>query len=324
MLKKFILLYAISCLSNITIAQTLEWEQVWREDSKKFEDTIVKPYFRNNNIFYTGEIKILDTTDRYLCDEHSPRLIDFYTKYQMVKKDKDFFIDSEGGEGGNTVSFGINHLGRFTYFYCGNWANAKEARCGFYREGNIASNFIDDVNMLAYYPNGELEYKRMGDEIWDTVNVFKYPNGALKERIDFYPIDTFVSNNPKDCNLFCYARASDDSLIYKEEDLNKYGITWGRHISYRILEGRHQFGYDNYAVKLIGHYKNNQRDGEWVYYNEKGKLLRKEIFQNGKKIKCKPCGDVSDFVYLTLFSFHPDGREGPIIEKYKAYEKIFR
>jgi hypothetical protein len=314
MLKKIIILSYVTFLSTITMAQT--WDQVWEKEGEAFRDTLVKPFFKKNNIFYTGEIKVVDTVARYKYDENSPRLIDFYTDYEMVKKDKDYGVHGTA----NYISFGINHLGKFTHFACENASKYQTVYCGFYRQGNIAKHIIDESNEVEYYPNGELMYKRMGDEVWDTVNVFKYPNGALNERIDFYPIDTFVSTNPKDCNVFRYARASDDSLIYKNEDFEKYGITWPRHISYRILDGKHEFGYKNHKIKMLGYYKNNLRDGEWVYYNEKGKLIRKEVFQEGKKVKCKPCGEVSNFVYLTLYSFSPNGRVGPVVGKYKGYD----
>ena len=34
--------------------------------------------------------------------------------------------------------------------------------------------------------------------------------------------------------------------------------------------------------KVKGNYQNNNKDGEWYYWDKKGKLLRKEIWKKGK------------------------------------------
>lgn len=40
--------------------------------------------------------------------------------------------------------------------------------------------------------------------------------------------------------------------------------------------------YQNKQKRLDGEYKNNQRDGRWVYYYESGKVWSEGFFKNGK------------------------------------------
>lgn len=38
---------------------------------------------------------------------------------------------------------------------------------------------------------------------------------------------------------------------------------------------------DSKETKVKGQYSNGQKDGKWMYYDTKGKLIRQEIFENG-------------------------------------------
>jgi antitoxin component YwqK of YwqJK toxin-antitoxin module len=46
-----------------------------------------------------------------------------------------------------------------------------------------------------------------------------------------------------------------------------------------------------------GNYNNGKRSGEWVFWNEDGKMLRKDIYRGGYPQKSILMDDVSDSLY---------------------------
>jgi len=53
------------------------------------------------------------------------------------------------------------------------------------------------------------------------------------------------------------------------------------------LEGEQKSFTETGYLKLKGGYLKNQKCGEWEHYDDEGKLLKKEIYKDGEKVKEK-------------------------------------
>ncbi|MEP6674769.1 MAG: energy transducer TonB [Ferruginibacter sp.] len=52
-----------------------------------------------------------------------------------------------------------------------------------------------------------------------------------------------------------------------------------------ILNGKFLKYYKSGELEINGQYNNNQKDGDWLYYNEKGKIISKETYSNNTLIR---------------------------------------
>jgi antitoxin component YwqK of YwqJK toxin-antitoxin module len=50
-------------------------------------------------------------------------------------------------------------------------------------------------------------------------------------------------------------------------------------------DGKFYEYYKSGAISLEGYFKMGDRDGEWIFYNEKGEITKKQFWENGKLIK---------------------------------------
>ena len=54
-----------------------------------------------------------------------------------------------------------------------------------------------------------------------------------------------------------------------------------------VLEGEQRSFSETGELILKGNYLKNQKCGDWDHYDDEGRLLKKEIYKNGEKVKEK-------------------------------------
>lgn len=59
-------------------------------------------------------------------------------------------------------------------------------------------------------------------------------------------------------------------------------------IDLKILHGPYQEYYKNGQVSVNGQFENGKKEGRWTYYNEKGKYLSRNMYQNDSLIETLP------------------------------------
>lgn len=146
----------------------------------------------------------------------------------------------------------------------------------FYPNGNVERSFrIVDMKrceLVIYYQDGKVKSE-----------ISYYESNAQKE-VDYYPngVVSFIEENEKN-NNFLYKRN-----LYKEDGSPKiiFEITDKKKKTYL-----HQEYYDNGKLKEEGGMKYSPeafdyvKDGNWTYYDETGKQIKKEKYASGSVIK---------------------------------------
>jgi antitoxin component YwqK of YwqJK toxin-antitoxin module len=151
----------------------------------------------------------------------------------------------------------------------------------------------DTAIWLHYYPNGQIkriyknlwgrpEYNELGNYTWIVLTEQKYyKNGQIKQTpIDFKSKDNCTRVQPL--------------TFYFENGLPSCQLNW----LCGALVGEFKEYYENGKLKTFGHYTTDVNkdpsqplqnggveNGEWKYYNEKGKLLKTETYDQGKLIR---------------------------------------
>ena len=95
-----------------------------------------------------------------------------------------------------------------------------------------------------------------------------YENNTIKAKEQVYILD-----NPENGSLY-------RSLDYFEE-FNAEG-----NISFKgnKITGKHIEFYNNGSKKVHGQLMGSQKEGRWIYLNENAKIIKAEIYRNGKII----------------------------------------
>jgi antitoxin component YwqK of YwqJK toxin-antitoxin module len=156
---------------------------------------------------------------------------------------------------------------------------------GFYVDGQIKV-------FENYYETGQVERTlNVSDPMRCSIDTY-YPDGKVRSQILFYDGNAqreyyfFPNGNPEKV----FESDKDRQMVYKN---NSYYDNGQQASSLELLDkkSRKYFKkefYNNGKVKEEGVYllsdiSNYQKDGEWIYYDEKGSIIKKEKFQNGKK-----------------------------------------
>lgn len=77
-------------------------------------------------------------------------------------------------------------------------------------------------------------------------------------------------------------------------------------IHLKILNGPYQEYHKNGQLSVTGQFENGKKEGRWTYYNEKGKYLSRNVYQNDSLIETLPPSPNNDKKY-------PDEKEAQFI-----------
>lgn len=156
---------------------------------------------------------------------------------------------------------------------------------GFYVDGQIKI-------FKNYYETGQVERSlNVSDPMRCSLDTY-YPDGKVKSQIQFYDGTAqkeyyyFPNGNPEKV----FESDKDRQLIYKSDMFYENGQMAS---ALELLDkktkkySKKEF-YLNGKVKEEGQLFLNdtasyQKDGEWLYYDDKGNVLKKEKYRNGKK-----------------------------------------
>lgn len=226
-------------------------------------------------------------------------------------KEKELVLEMLFDSVGNEYNFfekkqnTIYHITSFGF----NKSNAKYEIPSFYFNKN---GILEEIyyskgdKILRYYPNGETNYIKLTHEDQDTLIIHKYPNGfphyEIKIKWNGKTImdslnETYQSKN---YNIFIYSNINNECLR------NEYFVIDKGNRNYYCnkfdYNGTYKTWYDNGQKQIVGQYEHNFQVGEWLFYNQNGKLIRKLIYdKNGNITKCKPCGNIDDFYFLKFY-----------------------
>jgi antitoxin component YwqK of YwqJK toxin-antitoxin module len=191
--------------------------------------------------------------------------------------------------GGDSLRYnkGLKAVGLFKDYY----PDGKLKHKGYYDNGKIITVFTN------YYENGQIERNfKSKTDTRGTLEVF-YPNGTLRSRVewingeslkweDFFPSGkpdfTEEFNNSLEYYLymrFYYENGNPQELFELTDKKN-------RTYSYKEF-------YENGQLQVTGIKVHNlalddyQMDGEWLYYDETGKLTMEEEYVRGQLISDK-------------------------------------
>lgn len=211
-----------------------------------------------------------------------------YTAQEAV--DPDFGIimynNMIGPLGGDSIRYnkgGYNLQGWQEDFY----VSGKLLHKGFYADGLIKV-------FKNYYENGQVERNfTSSDPKRSSLDVY-YPDGKVKSKINYYEgsaqkqYDFYANGNPE----YVEENDKDMEFLYKR---NSYFENGQPSSLFELIDKKSkkylkkEF-YDSGKIKEEGTMKfrkemrDYQKDGEWLYYDENGKVVKKEKYQNGELI----------------------------------------
>jgi antitoxin component YwqK of YwqJK toxin-antitoxin module len=129
------------------------------------------------------------------------------------------------------------------------------------QEGNIKLNYTKGNNFMVDH--------------WIGVWKFYYDNGQL-ESTGLYSISkwTNTSHKDKEWKYFYENGVLKEKGSYKAEEIDK---------DFKV--GKWQEFYENGKLKTISNYLNNKLEGDYIEYDENGRVISKEKYWDGKKIE---------------------------------------
>lgn len=166
------------------------------------------------------------------------------------------------------------------YHYNGKLASKKEVKnhklngeqLTYAQTGTLLKKevYIDDQikSLEQYYDNGRLE------------TTLKYKNGKPHGKFTDYHRNGSKSIEGE----YDYGHKTGVWTTYVGEKERLYSIT-----TYRdgVPNGKSTLYYPNGQIEKEGNYHNDSYDGIWRYYNDEGKLIKEEHYENGRKISSK-------------------------------------
>jgi hypothetical protein len=154
--------------------------------------------------------------------------------------------------------------------------------------------FPDSINMpegpyRAFYKDGQTIQAEGKIEDGKPVGLWRtyYPNGNLKNSINYKDgqidgVAFFFFNDSKETKM-AEVVFDEDILDGKYQEFFKNGAQKAT-LFYEDgqLEGDAEFFYPTGRIKIKGKYKNNQKKGKWLFYDENGQVINKEKMKKGK------------------------------------------
>ena len=141
----------------------------------------------------------------------------------------------------------------------------------------------------AFYEDGQTIQAEGKIEDGKPVGLWRsyYSNGGLKNSVNYREgqvdgIAFFFFNDGKETKMA--------EVVYKEDVIEgKYQEFFKNGAQKAILyyeegqlEGDAEFFYPTGRIKIKGKYKNNQKKGKWLFYDENGQVINKEKMKKGK------------------------------------------
>lgn len=77
--------------------------------------------------------------------------------------------------------------------------------------------------------------------------------------------------------------------VYNYKEVNVFSAT-GDHSIVEVIKKKHGpyfYYYESGKIKISGNYKNDEKHGEWKYFNAEGSLIKTEEYEKGKLINSK-------------------------------------
>lgn len=136
------------------------------------------------------------------------------------------------------------------------------------RDFNLAfqDSYIDNFRLVKKIKEGKIYY--IGYDKEDTAKkIFSYEkllNGQVKDGW----FSRFDSTNKKSFNIL-FQEGIAKRLTYIDTD----SLSISYYIDSNLLNGQHLSYYNRASIKEAGNYKNNARIGEWLFFNNEGKLV---------------------------------------------------
>lgn len=190
-------------------------------------------------------------------------------------------VPSLGGDSIRYNNAGYNLQGWKEDYYM----NGKLLHKGFYVDGQIKV-------FKNFYESGQIERSIIvSDPAHSSVDIY-YPSGTVRKQILYFSgnAQNEYSFFPNGNKASVIEKDKEAQILYKEQKYFENGNP-SKEISIvdkkakKYLEKEY---YENGRVKVEGQSsykpesKNYEKEGEWAYYNEKGQLIKKEKYKNGK------------------------------------------
>lgn len=159
-----------------------------------------------------------------------------------------------------------------------------------------ASQFITINSDSTYYHNGQL--KERITEIDTIIKIENwYENGQIKS-VDYTSNGIFINKSVMYCEngqiIYEFKISKSDSIFeYKVSDCDGNVTNLGSYVNFvGCFIGDYIEFYNNKQVKIKGQYNiatkcelSNIKEGSWFYYDEQGKVTKKETYSNGVIMK---------------------------------------
>lgn len=210
---------------------------------------------------------------RYTVDE----AIDPVAGIKMYNK----LVPSLGGDSIRYNNAGYNLQGWQEDYYI----NGKLLHKGFYVDGQIKV-------FKNFFESGQIERSIVvSDPAHSSVDIY-YPNGIVRTQILYFSgnAQNEYSFFPNGNKASVIEKDKEAQTLYKESKFYENGNP-SREVSIvdkKAKKYSEKEYYENGKVKVEGHSsykpesKDYEKEGEWAYYNEKGQLVKKEKYKNGK------------------------------------------
>ncbi|HWY10929.1 MAG TPA: hypothetical protein VN026_06380 [Bacteroidia bacterium] len=209
-----------------------------------------------------------------------------YTAAEVVDPDKGIkmynkLVPSIGGDSIRYNNAGYNLQGWQEDYY----VNGNLLHKGFYVDGQIKI-------FKNFFESGQIERSIVvSDPARCSVDIY-YPSGTVRTQILYYSGNaqneySFFPNGSKATVL---EKDKDAKYIYRNSQYYENGAPAKEFslVDKKTKKYSEKEYYENGKVKVEGYmcYKDDEKDyqkeGDWSYYNEKGQLVKKEKYKNGK------------------------------------------
>ena len=190
-------------------------------------------------------------------------------------------VPSIGGDSIRYNNAGYNLQGWQEDYYM----NGKLLHKGFYVDGQIKV-------FKNFYESGQIERSIVvSDPARCSVDIY-YPSGTVRTQILYFSgnAQNEYSFFPNGNKATIIEKDKEAQFIYKENRFYENGTPAKEFsiVDKKAKKYSEKEYYENGKVKIEGfvsykpELKDFQKEGEWAYYNEKGILLKKEKYKNGK------------------------------------------
>lgn len=190
-------------------------------------------------------------------------------------------VPSLGGDSIRYNNAGYNLQGWQEDYYM----NGKLLHKGFYVDGQIKV-------FKNFYESGQIERSIVvSDPAHSSVDIY-YPSGTVRTQILYFSgnAQNEYSFFPNGNKASVIEKDKEAKTLYKEHKFYENGnpLKEISIIDKKAKKYSEKEYYENGKVKVEGHtsYKTDsqdyEKDGDWAYYNEKGQLVKKEKYKNGK------------------------------------------